>query len=72
MFSVCVDRRRLLWVVLVGLTALALAMPVSAMATSLSKPTKISARLAGPAAKRHARARVRSARPYHEFGRKVG
>ena len=67
MAGTCVDRRRLTWVVLVGLTLIALMMPAGAMASSHGARTRAATkhtRVAGHA--------TQHARHHITFGRKVG
>lgn len=65
MAGTCVDCRRLWWVVLVGLTLIALMMPAGALASSHGARSGAPARHATAAATRQAAHHIR-------FGRKVG
>ena len=74
MVGACVDRRRLVSLVLVALAAMALALPVGAMASSLGTGAKAAVKPGRRPAltAHHAGGHLRAARQYHEFGRKVG
>jgi len=67
MTGTCVDRRRLIWVVLVGLSLIALMIPSGAAAASRGARTK-----ATVTHTRTAAGAARHARHYIAFGRKVG